>query len=238
MPINNLWMCVTPGCFFVGCGRRDNKHMFRHIEETEHTLTLKLTSLELYCYSCEQWVGGSEKHEMEHHRYLQIREVLLRNTDVRFDTALVARRRKERELPYLRGGMRYYVIINSDWEKRWERFIIGDTDDFTERIDNSHLTMDYLMAMGPYASVSLLAWQYFCTQYGGGPLVLYDSKEHQWCFDPSGLEEMYAEAELELKRLSLLSNYVQDEEGEGDGEGDGEEWADAEEYRSDSDFED
>jgi hypothetical protein len=208
IPINNLWMCVTPGCFYVGCGRRDNEHMFNHIKETDHTLTLKLTSLELYCYKCEQWVGGSDKHEMEHHRYLQIREVLARNTDVRFDSALVDRRRKERELPFLREGMRCWVVINPEWEKRWERFIIGDIDDFNEAIDNSQITIEYIMVGGKYSFVSLLTWRHLIEQYGGGPLVLYDSREQQWSFDPSGVEEMYKAAERELKHFSVIREYA------------------------------
>jgi hypothetical protein len=197
----NLWMCVTPGCFYVGCGRRDGKHMLTHIKNTKHTLTLKLTSLELYCYSCRQWVGGEDKHEMEHLRYLEIREVLSRNTDVTYNQSIVERRVKERELPRLVQAMRYWVALSHEWEQKWERFIIGDDDGFCEKIDNSEITDSYIQRRGSYLMVSLLAWRYYVKQYGGGPLIVYDTADHTWLRDPANLEEMYQAAEEEWKKI-------------------------------------
>lgn len=77
---NHLWMCAEEDCYFIGCGRRDNVHMMNHVKHERnepetiealtdrhapkvitynHPITIKLTTMEIYCYQCSAWVGGT-----------------------------------------------------------------------------------------------------------------------------------------------------------------------------------
>lgn len=52
---HDLWICLDSECAQIGCGRgRDsNSHAKSHFNGTGHVLTLRLSTLELWCYECE-----------------------------------------------------------------------------------------------------------------------------------------------------------------------------------------
>lgn len=80
----NLWICLKEGCssigmiyiyimlfcnclaglhqktegktFSKGCGRAEGKHAKYHYQHEQHYLTLKICTLEIWCYGCRKWV--------------------------------------------------------------------------------------------------------------------------------------------------------------------------------------
>ncbi|KAF0989621.1 hypothetical protein HZS_2286 [Henneguya salminicola] len=46
---NDLWMCLI--CGNLACGRYENKHAFKHFEETGHTFSLKIGSSVVWDYA-------------------------------------------------------------------------------------------------------------------------------------------------------------------------------------------
>uniref|UniRef100_UPI00358FACC9 ubiquitin carboxyl-terminal hydrolase 33 isoform X2 n=1 Tax=Myxine glutinosa TaxID=7769 RepID=UPI00358FACC9 len=52
----NLWACLQGGCEYVGCGESYADHSTIHAQDTKHSLTVNLTTLRIWCYTCEQEV--------------------------------------------------------------------------------------------------------------------------------------------------------------------------------------
>ncbi|XP_076320954.1 ubiquitin carboxyl-terminal hydrolase 20-like isoform X2 [Tachypleus tridentatus] len=49
-----LWVCLHSDCLYVGCGEASVDHSSRHFKEKpDHSLTLNLTTLRVWCYLCE-----------------------------------------------------------------------------------------------------------------------------------------------------------------------------------------
>ncbi|KAK2860906.1 hypothetical protein Q7C36_005072 [Tachysurus vachellii] len=48
----NLWACLENGCAYVGCGESHADHSTVHSQETQHNLTVNLTTLRVWCYAC------------------------------------------------------------------------------------------------------------------------------------------------------------------------------------------
>lgn len=54
--VSNLWMCIVGPCQHVGCGESNKDHSSIHAEEKKHSLTINLTSMRIWCYTCESEV--------------------------------------------------------------------------------------------------------------------------------------------------------------------------------------
>ncbi|XP_069497766.1 ubiquitin carboxyl-terminal hydrolase 33 isoform X2 [Ambystoma mexicanum] len=52
----NLWACLENGCSYVGCGESHVDHSTIHSQDTKHALTVNLTTLRIWCYSCSKEV--------------------------------------------------------------------------------------------------------------------------------------------------------------------------------------
>ncbi|KAG2461726.1 ubiquitin carboxyl-terminal hydrolase 33 [Polypterus senegalus] len=48
----NLWACLENRCAYVGCGESHADHSTVHSQETQHNLTVNLTTLRVWCYAC------------------------------------------------------------------------------------------------------------------------------------------------------------------------------------------
>ncbi|XP_013775645.2 ubiquitin carboxyl-terminal hydrolase 20-like isoform X2 [Limulus polyphemus] len=49
-----LWVCLHRDCLYVGCGEASVDHSSKHFKEKpDHSLTLNLTTLRVWCYLCE-----------------------------------------------------------------------------------------------------------------------------------------------------------------------------------------
>ena len=51
------WMCLHPGCGFVGCSRYINSHFLAHCEKTGHCLGKSFLDLSVYCNRCTEYVA-------------------------------------------------------------------------------------------------------------------------------------------------------------------------------------
>lgn len=50
----NLWLCLHLDCLYVGCGELHDDHSTKHFQaKQDHSLTLNLTTLRVWCYLCE-----------------------------------------------------------------------------------------------------------------------------------------------------------------------------------------
>jgi len=128
----NLWLCLTAGCGFVGCGRTSNRHALHHHENTAHPLTIKLKTLEIWCYSCAKWLGQNEDSntKSDYGDPLELKLSMEIADRLGLDNAaqeLNLRRLRERNM-FLRLKSPLY-IIDPAWKRRWNAFKIGDTDD-------------------------------------------------------------------------------------------------------------
>ncbi|XP_063284032.1 ubiquitin carboxyl-terminal hydrolase 33 [Pelobates fuscus] len=52
----NLWACLENGCSYVGCGESHADHSTLHSQDCKHCLTVNLTTLRVWCYSCSKEV--------------------------------------------------------------------------------------------------------------------------------------------------------------------------------------
>ncbi|MEE6494691.1 hypothetical protein FKM82_001846 [Ascaphus truei] len=52
----NLWACLQNGCSYVGCGESHVDHSTIHSQNTKHCLTVNLTTLRVWCYTCSKEV--------------------------------------------------------------------------------------------------------------------------------------------------------------------------------------
>ncbi|XP_053549308.1 ubiquitin carboxyl-terminal hydrolase 33 [Bombina bombina] len=52
----NLWACLENGCSYVGCGESHVDHSTTHSQVTKHCLTVNLTTLRVWCYTCNKEV--------------------------------------------------------------------------------------------------------------------------------------------------------------------------------------
>lgn len=52
----NLWLCLVGNCNYIGCGESSKDHSACHAEEFKHCLTINLTTMRIWCYSCENEV--------------------------------------------------------------------------------------------------------------------------------------------------------------------------------------
>ncbi|KAI8621776.1 hypothetical protein BC830DRAFT_1092897 [Chytriomyces sp. MP71] len=68
----DLWMCMTENCDSVGCGRTKNQHAMLHFAANSHHVSLKINTLEVWCYQCIKWVGKKGKLKAEEERVEQI----------------------------------------------------------------------------------------------------------------------------------------------------------------------
>ncbi|KAM8929978.1 ubiquitin carboxyl-terminal hydrolase 33 isoform 2-T2 [Pelodytes ibericus] len=52
----NLWACLENGCSYVGCGESHADHSTIHSQDCKHCLTVNLTTLRVWCYTCSKEV--------------------------------------------------------------------------------------------------------------------------------------------------------------------------------------
>ncbi|KAK6195474.1 hypothetical protein SNE40_000899 [Patella caerulea] len=49
----HLWLCLYKDCHYVGCGEKVADHSLHHYKERNHSLTINLMTLRIWCNSCE-----------------------------------------------------------------------------------------------------------------------------------------------------------------------------------------
>lgn len=53
----NVWICLSKDCYMFGCGRTNNQHALQHFKNSNHPLSIHLRDLNLWCYSCDKYLG-------------------------------------------------------------------------------------------------------------------------------------------------------------------------------------
>eukprot|EP01126_Amoeba_proteus_P058503 TRINITY_DN7554_c1_g1_i3.p1 TRINITY_DN7554_c1_g1~~TRINITY_DN7554_c1_g1_i3.p1 ORF type:complete len:183 (+),score=32.37 TRINITY_DN7554_c1_g1_i3:505-1053(+) len=163
------------GCGHLGCGRRDNQHTILHFKNTDHPLYVKLNTLEIWCHSCQKWIGEADSHELEIYFTERIRTGLLGLAKKeQEDSELVERRKHERNLRSVKPDDLVRYVINSFWFDRWIRFIIGDLPPPSDPVNNLPLIRDgnlFNFSNTNHYLVSVLQWEYLIRTYGGGPTI-------------------------------------------------------------------
>jgi len=189
-PINTLWLCMSQGCGYYGCGRRDNKHSKLHHELTGHPLYLKLNTLEIWCHTCTKWLGDEDSFIGEIQRAQEIRKYFVCNSTMwnplSESKAEFDRRVLERNLT---GSFeededfRRYLLPKS-WMKLWTRYVIGDEPPPNIPIDNSvfvvngHLNLNH----DGCCFVTASHWNYFKKNYGGHPTIYFQYSDQTRTF--------------------------------------------------------
>jgi len=176
---NRLWYCATPGCKFIGCGRRDNAHAKKHWEQTKHSLLIKLNTVEMWCYDCKKWCGTfGTADPVEHDKVLSVIEFIGKQCNKKFLSDTFIRRQKERELQPIQQTDTEWAIIELKWYIDWTKFLVGDLDDFITPCDNAPLlnpegsfNFDLIPRLD-WTSVSIKVWDHIQNTYGGGPEII------------------------------------------------------------------
>ncbi|KAL2919857.1 hypothetical protein HK105_200774 [Polyrhizophydium stewartii] len=123
-----VWVCLDGGCGFIGCGRTSNMHAREHSLQTGHFISFKVRTLEAWCYTCSQWLGIEERHEVERRRVAQISDMI--RAAAHHHRALDSdieneRRRFQRSLPMLASSDRIY-FVSAKWSRAWQDYLVGN----------------------------------------------------------------------------------------------------------------
>ena len=177
----DLWLCMSPDCTFVGCGRYSNRHAFNHYDASGHAVSLKICSLELWCNTCNKWLGTHDAHLCEQ---AQVKEITSRLMDVACTSAFTEnigynqRRQKERSIyGFKRHDTLYFVA--KEWFSHWRAFLMGNGLP-PGPIDNSSLFLNGrlipdLNLMDDFEIISESNWSRLVEIYTGGPPASEDA---------------------------------------------------------------
>jgi len=73
----DIWICLTNRCDFLGCGRTKKKHMLGHHESSHHPTAMNLREMDVWCFSCDRFLGESDTLEEEKQIIKRLRQLLL-----------------------------------------------------------------------------------------------------------------------------------------------------------------
>ncbi|KAJ3023732.1 UNVERIFIED_CONTAM: Ubiquitin carboxyl-terminal hydrolase 33 [Siphonaria sp. JEL0065] len=187
----DLWMCLSPNCQSLACGRSRKQHAIHHASTTSHSLSLKINNLEVWCYSCIKWVGNPYQPLAEQQKLNQITSQLLAPPrepfrSLQLQVSWNPRRIEERMMHIVEEGDKLY-FLSREFLHDWTRFLVGDGDP-PVTIDNSFLWTGEVEAktgkplMVPtlvphydFGIISEASWMKLVAQYGGGPAISEDS---------------------------------------------------------------
>ena len=146
----DLWICFTPGCTRVGCGRTKNRHALDHFYALKegHPIVMKVHTLEMWCYLCRVWLGQSAADTEEPQQEDDLKDLtessplqmvkaasleaevvkeMARRLGMSREMEELNRRRKlERNFNLKRSGE--FFLIPRSWSSRWYQFLVGDVD--------------------------------------------------------------------------------------------------------------
>jgi hypothetical protein len=169
-----------------------------------HNLTMKIKTLELWCYACNKWIGGFDSHPCE--RYFTrmisdaLRPIVSQYPMIQIMIEENERRQRERCIYGLSRNDTFY-FVSSIWWRSWRSFLIGD-ESFPQAIDNSILMengilMPHLSPMVDFHIFSQENWTRVHKIYGGGPEI---SEK-----DIHGQEYIHMATQLKMWRGYVLS---------------------------------
>ncbi|KAJ3285448.1 Ubiquitin carboxyl-terminal hydrolase 33 [Borealophlyctis nickersoniae] len=177
----DLWFCLTKECSHIGCGRTKGKHAYQHHHVARHALTIKMNTLEVWCYGCRKWVGVVDAHPVERAKLRSIAGTFVSRSAAALhcdaDGTLNARRQRERDAyPFTYRDALCFVA--ADWLTEWKAFLLGNSGP-PGPIDNSALLVDGMFdpdarPNADFGFISRDNWNMLRDIYGGGPEVSVD----------------------------------------------------------------
>lgn len=49
----NLWLCLAPDCYMLGCAEKRSDHSTQHnLQHPDHCIQLNVTNMRAWCYAC------------------------------------------------------------------------------------------------------------------------------------------------------------------------------------------
>ncbi|KAJ3059170.1 hypothetical protein HDU98_004804, partial [Podochytrium sp. JEL0797] len=144
--IPDLWLCLSPHCASLSCGRTKNKHAVLHNEtHPTHSISLKVNTLEMWCYACKKWLGQQGLSPVaECERVNTLAETFTHSTSPQIHTLqhlsqYNSQRHTERELFRIEPHAAVRFVSAEFWG-RWNLFLMGDEGPPGE-IDNRALVL-------------------------------------------------------------------------------------------------
>ncbi|KAI8849023.1 hypothetical protein BC829DRAFT_392693 [Chytridium lagenaria] len=122
-----------------------------HSNSSGHQMSMKINSLEIWCYDCKKWTGeNSSSHEAEKYKVRQVQEHFLKATtgitDFDFLEVFLLNQKRQRE-----RSMRFRLLpdekayfINVQFMIHWRQFLLGNSNP-PGFIDNSPLVWPPVM---------------------------------------------------------------------------------------------
>lgn len=154
------------------------KHAYHHHSDTKHHLTMKIQTLEVWCYACNKWIGVYDSHPCERYFVKLISDLYLPvlglSPMIRSMIKENDRRQRERKIFGLSKNDVFYFVA-SDWWRSWRAFLIGNQShppaiDNTVLLENNKI-MPHLSPMVDFHIFSKENWEIVHDIYGGGPAI-------------------------------------------------------------------
>eukprot|EP00808_Paulinella_micropora_P019580 g7018.t1 len=134
----DLWMCCH--CYKLGCGRNQRRHALNHYHQTgNHFVTLKIKSMDFWCYGCDHWLG---QRDLVEKTFAEDFAQCLPNSQEeknawRCVDVWRARRREERTWANSAARpLETYYVLEPGWGDSWIQFLVGNGGP-PGRIDNA-----------------------------------------------------------------------------------------------------
>ncbi|RUS25029.1 hypothetical protein BC938DRAFT_472726 [Jimgerdemannia flammicorona] len=171
-----LWMCLAKGCSVVACGRSgdQNGHAEQHYEmDKEHGLVIQIRTLQIWCYTCDKWIGTPNSHPAEKAKVNAITRLIcntMNRPDLQSEVALNSRRQHERDLEEEITNDGKCVLISMIWMKEWCSFMTGNplpgpVDNRSLLLANGSVNPD-MSIPEDFVIISMNTWAYLEQYYG------------------------------------------------------------------------
>ncbi|KAJ3217825.1 hypothetical protein HDU67_007242 [Dinochytrium kinnereticum] len=164
----------------MACGRTKRQHAMMHSIDTDHEMSMKINSLEIWCYKCKKWTGeASASHEAEKYKVRQIQEQFLREVaevpefdflDSFYLNQKSHIRQRERSFRIRLLPLEKAYIVSIAFMIEWRQFLLGNAGP-PGPIDNGPLIWPPRRRPPPDDEEGL-AHYYSSTSDSGWPLVI------------------------------------------------------------------
>ncbi|KAI9330969.1 hypothetical protein BDR26DRAFT_689082 [Obelidium mucronatum] len=142
----NLWLCCTPKCNTIGCSRATNQHGLRHFEESSHSISMKIDTVEFWCYTCMKWLASPTSLPAERQLIQTLLSTFLAPNrepylSLRKEMSWNDQRNIERETLLLKSTDVDLYLVEIEFMNAWRAFMSTRVAP-PSRIDNSKLLME------------------------------------------------------------------------------------------------
>ncbi|ORY36998.1 hypothetical protein BCR33DRAFT_721654 [Rhizoclosmatium globosum] len=143
-----------------------------HYASNQHHISLKINTLEVWCYQCIKWVGKRGKFRAEEERV----DAIVKHFTKSKSPTIQSLQHHTTTRPATLGTRNFLLA--------WRKFLLGNEMP-PEEINNQSLVVareDYAYLMNPYMApfhdfgiISETSWKTLCKFYKGGPAMSEDN---------------------------------------------------------------